>query len=191
MIENMIHRTRTTLAVLALVLTGTACSIAPRVDTDYNPDYDLRQARNIAIVDSDAVSNSPAIASDDLLQNRIRRSLATALEARGYHIVPAEQAELLVSFLVTTENRTRIRDYNLGWSYARCWRCGPMLGVGADINVEQYTEGTLFIDFIDPASRQLQWRGSVTKRLLKHRSTQQRDRLIDESVTAILGSFPP
>lgn len=191
MIGNMIHRTRTTLAMLALALASTACSIASRVDTDYNPDYDLRQARNIAIVDSEAISNSPAIASDDLLQNRIRRSLATALEARGYHIVPEEQADLLVSFLVTTENRTRIRDYNLGWSYARCWRCGSMFGIGADIDVDQYTEGTLFIDFIDPASRQLQWRGSVTRRLLTHRSTQQRDRLIDESVSAIMGHFPP
>ncbi len=187
--RHALQRSRTTLAVLLLVLTVGACSIAPRVVTDYNPDYDLNRARTIAIVDSDAVSNSPAIASDDLLQNRIRHALATALQARGYQIVEPQQAQLLVSFLVTTENRTRIRDYNLGWSYTQCWRCGYALTVG-DIDVDQYTEGTLFIDFIDPASRQLQWRGSVTRRLVPGRSVAARERIVDETVTAIIARFP-
>ncbi len=188
--RSTIRRLRTAVVVLALALTATACSLSPRVDTDYNPDYELRAARSIAIVDPRTVSNSPAIASDDLLQNRIRRSLAAALEARGYRIVAPEQAELLASFLVTTENRTRIRDYNMGWSYTRCWRCGPFV-TAADIDVEEYTEGTLFIDFIDPANRQLQWRGSVTRRLVEGRSVAERERIVDETVAAIVARFPP
>ena len=178
------------LAMASLLLTVGACSVAPRVVTDYNPDYDLNRARTVAIVDSDAVSNSPAIASDDLLQNRIRRALTAALEARGYQIVEPEQAQLLVSFLVTTENRTRIRDYNLGWSYTHCWRCSHALTFGGDIDVDQYPEGTLFIDFIDPASRQLQWRGAVTRRLVPGRSVAARERIVDETVTAIIARFP-
>lgn len=185
-----VRRARTVVVALALALAASACSLMPRVDTDYNPDYELRAARSIAIVDPRTVSNSPAIASDDLLHNRIRRSLAAALEARGYRIVAPEQAELLASFLVTTENRTRIRDYNVGWSYTRCWRCGPFV-TAADIDVEEYTEGTLFIDFIDPASRQLQWRGSITRRLVEGRSVAERERIVDETVAAIVARFPP
>ncbi len=175
---------------LALVLATGACSTTPRVITDYNPGYDLSQARAFAIVDPETAGNSPAIASDDLLQNRIRHALAGALEARGFQIVEPEQAQLLVSFLVTTENRTRIREYNLGWSYTHCWRCGSFMG-GADIDIDQYTEGTLFIDFIDPASRQLQWRGSATRRLVANRSVAERERIINETVKAIVASFPP
>jgi len=97
---------------------------------------------------------------------------------------------MLVSFLVTTENKTEIHEYNTGFAYHNCWRCGPYLGASS-IDVDQYTEGTLFVDFIDPKSKQLQWRGVVSKRLSRSRTMEERKQMIDEIVTSVIARFPP
>jgi len=182
-------------ALMLLALLASGCSVSPSVETDYNPEYDFSRAHSFAIVEPTAVSNSVAVGSDDILHNRIREALASALTARGFRIAPAAQADMLVSFLVTTENKTAIRSYNTGIDYYRCWRCGGYFGgfgAGLDtIDVDQYTEGTLFVDFIDPQSKQLQWRGAVTKRLSKTRSIEERKQLVSEVVNQIVAQFPP
>ena len=177
--------------VLLFALLAAACSTAPRVSTDFNDGYDFARAHTFAIVEPALVSQSLPEASNDILHNRIDSAIRAALSARGFRVVdePA-QADMLVSFLVTTENKTRVREYNMGYGYAGCWRCGPWIG-GNTIDVDQYTEGTLFIDFIDPKSKQLQWRGEVSKRLSKTRSMEERKRIIDEIVTSIVAQFPP
>ena len=182
--------------LLLAVLAG-GCSMTPSVETDYNPEYDFARAHSFAIVEPSTVSNSAAFASDDILHNRIRDAIASALRARGFRIADAAQADMLVSFLVTTENKTAIHSYNTGIDYYRCWRCGGFGGFGGfgagfdTIDVDQYTEGTLFVDFIDPKSKQLQWRGAVTKRLSKTRSIEERKQLVSEVVNQIVAKFPP
>ncbi len=57
--------------------------------------------------------------------------------------------------------------------------------------MDQYTEGTLFVDFIDPQSKQLQWRGMVSKRLSKSRTMEERKQMVDEIVTSVIAKFPP
>ena len=47
------------------------------------------------------------------------------------------------------------------------------------------------MDFIDPQSKQLQWRGAVTKRLSKTRSIEERKQLVSEVVNQIVAQFPP
>ena len=88
--------------LLLLALLASACSVSPSVETDYNPEYDFSRAHSFAIVEPAAVSNSVAVGSDDILHNRIREALASALTARGFRIAQAAQADMLVSFLVTT-----------------------------------------------------------------------------------------
>ena len=97
---------------------------------------------------------------------------------------------MLVSFFVTSQSKTDIRTYNDGFSYRRCWSisCNTM---ATTVDVRNYEEGTLFIDFIDPTTRQLQWRGMVSKRLSSKRTSAERDKLIRESVEAVLATFPP
>ena len=187
--RSIAHSSRIfTLLLLGLLASG--CSTTPSVQTDYNSAYDFSRARSCAIVEPATVSNSLSRASNDILHNRISSAIRAALAARGFQVVEPAQADMLVSFLVTTENKTQIHEYNTGFAYQRCWRCGPYLGA-TTIDVDQYTEGTLFVDFIDPQSKQLQWRGMVSKRLSKSRTMEERKQMVDEIVTNVIAKFPP
>jgi Domain of unknown function (DUF4136) len=187
---SLIPRSLRLVPLVLLALLASACSTTPTVQTDYNSAYDFGRARAFAIVEPATVSNSVAMSTNDILHNRISSAIGAALTARGFEVVEPAQADMLVSFLVTTENKTEIHEYNTGFAYQNCWRCGPYLGASS-IDVDQYTEGTLFVDFIDPKSKQLQWRGTVSKRLSKSRTMEERKQMVDEIVTNVIAQFPP
>ena len=187
---TLIPRSLRLVPLLLLALLASACSTTPNVQTDYNSAYDFSRARSFAIVEPATVSDSIAMASNDILHNRISSAIRAALTARGFQVVEPAQADMLVSFLVTTENKTEIHEYNTGFAYRSCWRCGSWMGAST-IDVDQYTEGTLFVDFIDPQSKQLQWRGTVSKRLSKSRTMEERKQMVDEIVTSVIAKFPP
>lgn len=176
------------LLILIFVAAMAACDSQPRVDSDFNPAFDFAAARKIAVIGPAAVAGS-VTRSGDLISARIENSVRSVLQARGYRIVEPGEADLLVSWFLTTRNKTDITTYNTGVGY-RCWSyaCRSM---ATDVDVRNYQEGTLFIDFIDPHTRQLQWRGAASKRVDRSRSREERTRVLNEGVTAILGAFPP
>lgn len=63
-------------------------------------------------------------------------------------------------------------------------------GFGNDIYVRQYKQGTFMLDIVDPASRELIWRGVAGKRL-NSGTPQERDDYVRGIVSAILAEFPP
>jgi hypothetical protein len=54
-----------------------------------------------------------------------------------------------------------------------------------------YTEGTLLIDVIDPATMTLLWRGTGTGVVDPTASPQRREQRINDAVDRILDEFPP
>ena len=60
---------------------------------------------------------------------------------------------------------------------------------GNDINVTQYKEGTLFVDFIDTEKKELVWQGIGTG-ALRLQSKTKREARIKEFVKEIISKFP-
>lgn len=54
-----------------------------------------------------------------------------------------------------------------------------------------YEEGTMILDFVDPETKELLWRGSATAVIKSALSPEQQRRRINEIVTKILDKFPP
>jgi len=182
------------LAVLLLLVS--ACSSTPSVNTDYNPDFNFAAATRFAVLPPARSSEGP-LAGNDIMKQRAVDALEKAIRNRGFQIVAPSQADLLVSFFVTTKDKTDIRTYNTGYSYNRCYRAGCAFYGGAypggtDVDVRHYTEGTLFVDFIDPVTKQLQWRGVTSKKLTGDaKTTQQRQQVADDIANLILSEYPP
>jgi len=176
--------------VLFLLLSGlllAACETTPAVSVDYNPQYAFAGKTRFAVV---RPANGAVV--NDLLAQRLTTAIESALTARGYSLVPAAQADMLVSFFVTSQNKADVSTYNTGFAYRRCWdplRCAGW--ASPQVDVRYYTEGTLLIDFIDPASKTLEWRGSTSKRLPSKPSPADRDRIAKEVVEAIIAQYPP
>ena len=55
--------------------------------------------------------------------------------------------------------------------------------------IDQYTEGKLNIDVIDPRERKLIWQGSISGRLTK-KDYENAQAVLDESVVEIFKKFP-
>ena len=171
---------------LLYVLLLAGCESTPNVGVDYNPQYAFIGKTRFAVVRPDASG------ANDLVSQRLVREIENSLQAKGYTLVAPSQAELLVSFFVTTQNKVDVRTYNTGYGYRRCWdplRCAAW--ARPEVDVQHYNEGSLLIDVIDPASKTLEWRGTTSKRLPSKASPAERDKLAKQVVGAILAQYPP
>ena len=65
-----------------------------------------------------------------------------------------------------------------------------MNGMSNNMNVSQYSEGTLFIDFIDKSKKELVWQGIGTG-ALRIQNRQKKENRINEFVKEIISKFPP
>jgi hypothetical protein len=63
--------------------------------------------------------------------------------------------------------------------------------MGNDIDVYNYTEGTLIIDLVNATSNQLAWRGSATGVVDPGRSPEQVQERINDVVGQIFANYPP
>ncbi len=191
----MVNRLRIALLGACLaVLVG--CASTPKVSVDHSPNYDFAAKTRFAVLRPEAavaaLGGHGAPVMNDLMAQRLTSTIERALTARGYQLVRPDQAEMFVTFFVTTENRTDIHTYNSGFGYGRCWdplRCAGW--ANPEVSVQQYTVGTLFLDFIDPRSETLQWRGTTSTRLPSNPSQEKRDEIANKVVTAIVDQFPP
>jgi hypothetical protein len=123
--------------------------------------------------------------------NILKVAVANQLESRGF--VYTENPDLLVNFYIHTEEKIRSRTtptmgggyYGYRDPYYDTWGGYG----GTETRIEQYTQGTLNIDFVDAQRKSLVWEGSVsgriTEKVLKNLSTE-----IEKAVDDIFGAFP-
>jgi hypothetical protein len=71
--------------------------------------------------------------------------------------------------------------YGYGWGNG--WVGGP--------NIVTYDEGTLLIDFIDPKTRTMIWRGTASAVVNPDSSGEKKEELVREAVAKIMEQFPP
>ncbi|MFC3079964.1 DUF4136 domain-containing protein [Phenylobacterium terrae] len=119
-----------------------------------------------------APNADPRIAND-IIQERLHRAVDTALAAKGYRLTAdPQQAELLVSYHVSLEDRTEASVTTLGAAGPTyCGIRGCIGGWGAygppmtTVDTFDYTQGTLVLDIVDRASGKLAWRATSRKQV--------------------------
>lgn len=177
-------------AVLTAAVVMVACSQIP-VSTDYDPDWRLPPAANYAWIKPKQKLVSDPLVDNDLFARRIQRAVDEQLAAKGLKAVASEsQANLLVSYYITHEEKIDITTFRSNFGYYPCWHCwGP--GYDTDVYVTEYTAGTLIIDIVDAKSKELVWRGIAERRVPSFKTPQERDAYVRETAAAIFRDFPP
>jgi len=155
-----------------LVLTG--CTII-KVRSDFDPKADFSEYETFAWLEQDP----PAEASTDpmiseLVLDRIHVAVDRGMAAQWMQMVPAEEAQLLVAYHISIEQRVQITDPYYAYDTAKT-----------------YDEGTLVIDFIDAKTNKLVWRGVGQTRLRSYKTPEQRQQRVDEVVDKIFEQYPP
>ncbi len=172
MLGNFVSRTGAVL-IAALIIAG--CS-SITVNQDYNPAYDFSKLKTFGFL---PITENAGI--DQLNANRLKEAIAANLSAKGY--IPSEQADFGIALFFSKKTKTEIQDYGYGYGYGY-WGM-------RDVQVSQYDEGTIVIDFIDISAKELVWRGMGTGVVGQTLTTEERTEKINNAVTQILAQFPP
>ncbi len=171
---------------LLFVLGATACS-SVRYNNDFDPAIDFAQFSTYAWLEA-ADPEQANRGVDELTQRRIIAAIDNELASRGYSKATSGQPDILVNFYLTTENKINVDTYYTGWGYAGWY--GGMYG-GTQTTVRQWTEGTLVIDFVDTAEKDLAWRGWAQGELRPDLSPEERTRRVNKVVEGIMKQYPP
>jgi hypothetical protein len=179
-------RFRSGVLVLAVVAVAACSSVA--VYHDYDVEADFTRYKTYQWVPSDPDSTLPgtdaALASNTLLDRRIRDAVDAAMGAHGFTIAHGDP-DLLVAYHTGLKDRMEITDW--GYTYS-----GEYAGwVGRDVDVQNFTEGTLIIDLITPDTRQLVWRGTATGEIHPGSKPEERNRAMKALVARMFEDYPP
>ena len=175
-----------TLAFVSAVFL-TACSSSISYNYDWDRDEDLTKYSSYAWMETPEtvpMDVEAARRQNDLLDKRVKGAVSSQLGAKG-HREDQTSPSFLIAYHVGSEDKVSVTDW--GYRYGP----GPWGYYGRDIDVRQYTEGTLVIDFVDASTKQLVWRGAATKAIDQNATQEQVDQVINEAVTGILRNWPP
>lgn len=154
-----------------------------KVVTDYDDKVDFNQYKTFAFykpgIDKAEIS--------DLDKKRVLRAIESELLAQGF--TKSKNPDVVVSFFTKSRRKVNVNQNN-NYGYGFGWN--PWMGnrMNNDIQVSQYTEGTLFVDFIDTAKKELVWQGIGTGALVTQ-SREKKEIRIKKFVKEIISRFPP
>jgi hypothetical protein len=149
-------KTLSMVAAAALCAAGCATSVTARKA----PGVSLAQYRTFAFYPAPAVDQNAAQLMSSPAGQAVQNQLAQDLANRGLvQVSPNQNPDLLVAYHMKTRQRVDVTDwgYGPGWGW---W--GWYGGYYGPATVNEWTEGTIIVDFIDPHTNQVVWRGTAT-----------------------------
>jgi hypothetical protein len=181
------HRLSYILSLLGLlVLTG--CASGPTIRSNAEPGVDFTRFRTFAFLE-------PLSTDREGYQTLISQQLVTSAErelvARGLQRT-ATNPDLLVNFSANLDQRLRVTQTpaipsrNFHHHRRGVYSTWPLY---QQTEVRQYTKGTLGIDIVDAARRQLVWEGFALGRVTQ-RTTENIGPVLDSAVVDIFSRFP-
>ncbi|WP_316736366.1 DUF4136 domain-containing protein [Pedobacter aquatilis] len=126
---------------------------------------------------------------NNLDKRRMMAAVEADLNAKGF--TKAAKPDLLVNLVVVARERTDVYNYGPGF-YGPGWGWGwgwGGWGGGAMTNVNQFMEGTVIIDFLDPKSKTLVWHGRGSGFNLDN--LKNREERLNKGISEILAQYPP
>ncbi|MDB2378454.1 DUF4136 domain-containing protein [Luminiphilus sp.] len=174
--------------VATVTLALSACS-SMTVESDFNAGTDFSSYKTFAFISDKpllTVYNAPI---SPLFEGRVMRAVQDDLSAKGYEFVDdRENADFVVSFSIGGRDELRVSNYPSQYRGPTTWTWGAPYYT--EVDVTNYTEGTLAIDIFDVASRAPVWHGWAVKTLYSE-DRRNPTPLINDAVEAILEDFPP
>lgn len=167
---------------LLLALSLAACAVN-NVTTDYDPNVLLAGTGRYAW------APAPGGASNftSLDQQRIRAAVDHALMIKPMQPVAPAEAELWVQGGIDLREVRDVSTMEMGAGF------GSPVFIGGDtiVHVQQYTEAVIYVQFIDPKTQRVVWRGQVTRQWSESMPPAKREQILRDAVTQIVARFPP
>ena len=173
------------LMLFTVVLALAGCSTL-RTASDYDKNVDLNSYKTYNFYDKGIAR----VKLNNLDKRRLMAAVEAEMNAKGF--TKAGKPDLLVNLVVVAREKTDVYGpaYYGGWGWGGGggWR-GGWGGWGGPSYVNQYIEGTIIIDFLDPAKKILFWHGQGSGFNLDNFS--KREQRLYTGVKEILAQYPP
>jgi hypothetical protein len=172
------------IAILALALAG--CASIPAVETDHDPAVDFAQYQTYNW-------REKPVGGTALTMQRIVTRIDEQLQAKGWRLAPADNADIAVAAHVATHQEHRLDTFYdgpmwNGWGWYGPWAWGPPMGYQRT-RVTNYTVGTLVVDMFDTRSKRAVWSGMAADTVPNTAEKINAD--IDAAVAKMFVGFPP
>ena len=169
---------------ILLVLLWTFLGV--RVSQDYEVQTAFPSYKTFNFVDIHRSKTETSVVTNPFFIKRIRQAIEKSLNEKGYATAHVEHSDFLVNYHWSTIERIEI-DYNSdGWFGHRYPGDSPF-----ETTVQQYDEGTITIDFIDPKTNKRFWRGTGTRRVNYSSSPHKSTEYVQQWVSKIIKQYPP
>jgi len=179
----MICRLKSRLAGLAygvgLVLLTCGVMTAQDIKTNYMPGTNFSKYHTYKWV---SINNTEQV--DPIVAQQIKDAINSQLTSKGMTQVDSDTADMYVGTQTSIQQQQQWNAYGTGGG----WRFGGGMASAQSSTIQI---GTLVVDFYDPASKQLVWRGLATKTLNPSSNPQTNMNRINQAVAKLLKSFPP
>ena len=174
--------------ILGLILLAALAGCSSiEVNYDYDTTVDFSKYKTYAWMGGQGnmpEDPSSPMMSSGLLDQRIRSSVEWEMAERS--MKESDDPDLLVIYHLGTQDKLQVTDW--GYRYSDYyWGYG-----GRQVDVYQYTQGTLIIDVVEADTKNLVWRG-MGQGVVDNtqRTPEQIQERIDGVVNKIMASFPP
>jgi hypothetical protein len=164
---------------MGLVVLGTGVVTAQDIKTNYMPGTDFSKYHTYKWV---AINNTEQV--DPIVTQQIRDAVDAQLTGKGMTKTDAETADMYVGIQTSIQQQQQWNAYGTGGG----WRFGGGMASATSSTIQI---GTLVVDFYDPATKQLVWRGVATKTLNPSKNAQTNLNRINQGVAKLLKTFPP
>jgi len=123
----------------------------------------------------------PTVHPDQLMDKHIKDAIDSELTAKGF-TQTASNPDLQVGYQIAVDQEKQWNAWGSGF------RVGGGFGSATQSTI---SIGTLGIDFFDPASKSLVWRGQGTKTIDPSGNPQKNEERLQKAVAKIMKNFPP
>lgn len=163
--------------VLGLAAFVAACSsIRATYDYDVNADFSrMKSYAWIPVPDSDR--------EDPLIVKRVQDAVDRELAAKGLRRSKSNP-DFRIAMHTGSQSKIRVTDWGYGYGRGVYWG-------GGGVDVYQYEEGTLILDFVDARTKKLIWRGTARGTINPDATPEARTKTINEAVAKTLANYPP
>ncbi len=176
------------LVVALTTLFLAACSSTNIVSTS-DPDADFSKYKTFSFV---KVPDTDGKQYESMETGYLKTAVMQEMQSRGLQL--SETPDVLINFSLETQEKIRTRSVptsNYGGGYYDPYYGAYNDGWGGshETRIDQYTEGKLNIDLIDPELRKVVWQGSTQGRLTTKMMENARSTL-NIAVEEVYSQFP-
>ena len=121
---------------------------------------------------------------NQIQEQELKNAVDAQLAAKGFSPTTSDTADMYVGYQVSVSREKEWNAYGTGGGWG--WGGGMATATSSTIAV-----GTVALDFYDPATKQLIWRGQATKTLDPSSNQEKNQKNLDKAMEKLLKHFPP